>query len=108
MWKKLKDAADQKVKDEEVGLEIACCSRMSREALWQEWLQRQAEEDGALIDCGCCCSPFAFELLVQCSEGSARLHALPSTLSSSLFQALVLSRMPAEICGTDRVRRRPI
>ena len=32
-------------------------------------IQLQAELEGALIDCGCCCSPFAFELLVQCSEG---------------------------------------
>jgi TRIAD3 protein (E3 ubiquitin-protein ligase RNF216) len=35
----------------------------------EEWSQKIAEEDGTLIECACCCADYAFELLVQCSEG---------------------------------------
>lgn len=35
----------------------------------EEMIQAKAENEGALVDCGCCCSAMAFELLVQCSEG---------------------------------------
>ena len=31
--------------------------------------EEMAEKDGALLECGCCCGEYAFEALVQCSEG---------------------------------------
>jgi TRIAD3 protein (E3 ubiquitin-protein ligase RNF216) len=35
----------------------------------EELNDKLCEESGATIECGCCCSDFAFEKLVQCTEG---------------------------------------
>ncbi len=37
--------------------------------LAEELNEQIAGEDGCLIECGCCCSEYAFESCVQCSEG---------------------------------------
>jgi hypothetical protein len=48
------EAAQQEARDHEVA------ERLNEEI---------AENEGSLLECGCCCGEYAFEALIQCSEG---------------------------------------
>jgi hypothetical protein len=38
-------------------------------AVAQQLNEELAEKEGSLLECGCCCGEYAFEALIQCSEG---------------------------------------
>mmetsp|Transcript_31138 Transcript_31138/g.57954 ORF Transcript_31138/g.57954 Transcript_31138/m.57954 type:complete len:741 (-) Transcript_31138:1060-3282(-) len=45
-----------------------------------------AEHEGALLECGCCCGEYAFEALIQCSEGHLFCRTcLKSYIENTLF-----------------------
>lgn len=39
------------------------------QAMREKMANEAAEKEGDLIECGCCCGEYAFDVLVQCTEG---------------------------------------